>query len=151
MAHDPTRDPLLRQRLLFRVGDDSDVDVRVEVLVVGIAVMPVVLVHPPAVAHAEQPVAGHDPDHGVDATAGKHLSVPRVVELEAELAGHESQERGQEDRGPDTVHEGQQPQARGEGKGVRRQHQGVVARTLAQEPSGFDPPLELRVRLRRPR
>ena len=75
MAYQPARETGLRQGLLLRVGDDSDVDVGVEVLVVGIAVMPVVLVHPPSMAHAEQPVPGDDANHRVDAAAREHLLV----------------------------------------------------------------------------
>ena len=147
----PARETGLGQGLLLRVGDHSDVDVGVEVLIVGIAVMPVVFVHPPSVAHAEQPVPGHDPDQGVDPPARKHLSMPGVVQLKAELAGDESEDRRREDGRPDAVSQAKQPQAGREGDRVGDQHEGVVAGTFAEQPGGFDPPLELGVGLRAPR
>ena len=51
VADDPARKTALGDSLLLGVRDHADVDVRVEVDVVGIAVVAVVLVDPPSVTH----------------------------------------------------------------------------------------------------
>jgi len=76
------------------VGDDADADVGVQVNVVGLAVVAIVLVHPPPVAHAQQDIAGDDPDQLVLPLLVEHLVVAGVVELEAELPGDDSEEHG---------------------------------------------------------
>ena len=81
MADDPAAHPALGQRLLSRVGDDAHADIGVEVLVIWVPVVLVVLVDPPPVAHAEQAVSRHDADDRVEAPAGEHLAVTRIMKL----------------------------------------------------------------------
>ena len=70
----------------------ADRDVGVLVLVVGVGVVTVVLVDPPAVAQPDGQVAVQQADHVVGPPGPEDLPVPGVVADEPELGEHERQE-----------------------------------------------------------
>ena len=127
------------ERLLAVVGDGQVVDVRVVVDMVRVRVVAVVLVHPPAVAHPKQQVAGQVADQVVERVALEHLLVPGVVELEAELARDQPEsDRVQRDQ-PRIPEEDQQDEAESEHRQVGRDAEGVVPGLLSEQAGFLDP------------
>src|SRR5215207_9940029 len=53
---DKARDAAFLERGLFTEGDDRDINIRVHILLVGMRVVLVVFIHPPAITHANQQV-----------------------------------------------------------------------------------------------
>ena len=132
-------------RLFAGVGDHADVDVGIQVDVVRVAVVRVVLARPPARAHAEQAVAGEEGDQTIEAPVAKHLLVSRIVELEAELAGHDAQPDGDQRGQPGIARQAEQRPAGGEGEQVGRQQDGVVGGALVKQAGRLDAALQLGV------
>jgi hypothetical protein len=68
-------------------------DVRVTADVVGVGVVAVVFVDPPAVAQPDQQVRAQQAQQVVVAPGTEHLPMPGVVTEEADLDEHDRQER----------------------------------------------------------
>src|SRR5260370_24639095 len=137
--------PAPRPGLFVGVRDGADFDVRVEVDVIGVAVMAIVLLHPPAVAHAEQQVGRDQADESVLPSRDEHLAVSRVVKLEAELAAHDAESRGRKGLRPDRPDRDQGDQAEDQQHRVGGDAEGVVSGLLLEQPGVLDAALEDRV------
>ena len=87
---------------------------------IGVRVVAVVLVDPPAVAEPDAEVAAHDPDDVVGPPGAEDLLVPGVVAEEADLGEHHRQERRDSQLPPGVAH---QHERRAPGGGHHRQHQ----------------------------
>ncbi len=108
----PADEPPRRPHPCFRhgrgEGEHPRVDVRVLALLVGRAVVPVVLVHPPAVAQTGED-ARHDAGTPlVPPRRSEDLAVRRVVPEKAELGDGDREDRGHGQLGPGVAeqHEG---------------------------------------------
>ena len=79
----------------LRLGehDATGIDVRVAVDVVGVGVVAVVLVDPPAVAQPDQQVRAQQAQQVVVAPGAEDLPMAGVVAEEADLGEHDRQER----------------------------------------------------------
>ena len=96
VADDQARDANLGPGLRLGEGDHREVDVGVEVQLVGVAVVQVVLVDPPGPARSQQEVDQKEAQQIVAARGAQDLPVPRVVAEEGDLAEGEGQENGVE-------------------------------------------------------
>src|SRR5215218_3163567 len=83
--HNP-RKPPLAVGLFLRKGEDREVNVGVEFVVVGIGVMLVVLVDPPPTAKAKCEIADDEAKKSTLAGRVKNLSVAKVVPNESNLS-----------------------------------------------------------------
>jgi hypothetical protein len=82
--------------------DHQDVrgDVRVQFLVVGVGVVAGVLVHPPAVTHADPQIAEEPAPRLARPAASEHLAVGQVVGHQGRLAVHQREEGGHRELPP---------------------------------------------------
>jgi hypothetical protein len=147
VPHHEPRDAL-PARVLAHVEDDrAPADVRVELEVVGVAVVPVVVVDPPAVAHAVHQVR-MDPAHQRGRRlAPEHGLVPGVVPDERALPAAHTHPRRDEQLPPRVADQKEGDQAGGDERGVEPKCQQVPADAELEQSRGlhlagqFDEPL----------
>lgn len=127
--------------LFGREDGHAPQDVGVELQVVGVVVVPVVVLHPPAEADPEHQVAV-DQAEGLDELAGPgDLTVSRVVHEEGELLVPDGEpDRGQDHLPPGAAGEGQGRPAEGVHQPDHRDPGHVLARAGPHEPGGLDAP-----------
>src|SRR5215208_3012340 len=106
--HDEAREPSFFEGLLFFEGEQRDVNVGVEVHLVGVAVVLVVLVDPPLAAYAEQQVAENEGEPVVLPGGAKgELPVPQIVGYKADLDEDEGQIGGVQELEPEIIEDKQ--------------------------------------------
>jgi len=86
---DKARNAAFFEGSFFAEGDDRDGNVRVHVFPVGVGVMLVVLIHPPAITHANQQVAVQKSKEVVLFCGMKSLAVAGIVGNESDLSENE--------------------------------------------------------------
>ena len=141
-------------RLRPRPHQGADLHVRVLADVVGVRVVAVVLVGPPAGAHAQQQVPVEEREGPVRPAPGRYLLVPRVVADEA--GARRQHRRGQRERQhPPRTRAADQRDSRPHGRHgeqVHRERHRVVPPPAPQQPRVPDLPQQRReLTARRPR
>ena len=128
-----------------REGQQGQVNVGVQVGVIGVGVVLVVFLDPPAEADAEEEVAEEQPDQGIGAAVGEHLAVAGIVDEEGELHADDTERERAEDEerwlaeAPDQG-EGQREQ----GSGHKQLAEGVAG-LGAQQPRRLDALLQITI------
>ncbi len=101
---------------------------------VGMGVMGIVLGHPPAEAHSDQPVPDPQPEQAIGPPGLEDLPVARIVTEEAELGGDDPEEHRDAERGP-RVAEEEEPDPSRDERGDREDDlDPVVAEPAFEEP-----------------
>src|SRR5260370_39898648 len=95
--------------------------------------MTIVLVDPPAIADAQQSVAGQVADQVIERVAFEHLLMAGVVELEAKLGGDQSECDRVKRKQPGIANNDQQKEEDDKHSEVGRDEKGVVPGCLPEE------------------
>ena len=117
---------------------DPGVHVGVGVEVVGVGVVGVVLVDPPAVAQPVEQVPGQQAERPAGVRVAGDLAMARVVAEEAELRGHDREDRREQDRPPGVA---EQEHGADRGDAAEQdggQHAGVVDGPWPQQAEAAD-------------
>src|SRR5216683_1680240 len=137
----PVREPghaPARARLGGGESQRADHDVGVRALLIGVRVMAVVLVHPPAVAQPYAEVAVQDAEHVVGPPRAEDLPVPGVVAEEANLGEDHRQEGGYPQLPPRVTHQDEGRPSGGQRRGGNRDLPDVVSRAPFEQPRLLD-------------
>ena len=138
-------------RLRGGEGQRTDGDVRIRAFLVGVRVMAVVLVDPPAVAQPDAQVAEQDAEDVAGPPGAENLPVPGVVAQEPDLGEDHRQERGHRQLPPRVAHHHKDGPSGGQRRGGGRDLPGVVPGAPLQQPRLLDLPGQLRVLAAAPR
>jgi hypothetical protein len=121
-------------RLRGGEGQRAGGDVRVRALGVGMGMVPVVLIDPPAVAQPDAQVTEHDAKDVVGPPGAEDLPVPGVVAEEPYLGEHHRQEDGHRQLPPRVARYDEASPSSGQQHGGGRDLPKVVARAPLQQP-----------------
>lgn len=105
MAHDPALETLPVLRIRSIEADAGYIEIGVHIQLIGVAVMLVVLLYPPATAHTQQQIAKEQPGKLVFPGCGKGLPVSCIVAEEAHLSEYHCQQDGIDDLEPERVNQ----------------------------------------------
>jgi hypothetical protein len=94
VAGDQPDQPVFGAGLVDGEGECGDADVGVEVFVIGVAVVAVVLAHPPVEADTDQQVGVEQPGQVVGVSGAEQLAVAGVMAHEGELGEDDRQVAG---------------------------------------------------------
>jgi hypothetical protein len=114
-------------------------DIGVAAHLVGMRMVGVVLVHPPAEAQPDEHVSYGEAEQAVTPACAKHLVVPRVMADEAELGEGESRQCGDGEGRPGVADYDEQDPSSQEGEDGQGDLQSVVAGPPVQETHRSDP------------
>lgn len=115
-------------------GKQWNVYVGIEVVLIGMTVMFIVLVHPPAVAHADEQIACEKADEVVFPRFLENLAVAGLVTEESKLCGDKGQKDCIEQLQPENVDENQERNTYCQEAQQKDDLEGIVHSLLFQQP-----------------
>src|SRR5690348_10886301 len=80
------------------------VDIRIEISLIRMAVMSIMLLHPPSMTYAKEQIAANQPDDVVLPRRMKNLSMSSIVTKQPKLRGNKGQIGGIEELEPKRVY-----------------------------------------------
>lgn len=136
--HQEPLHPLRLACLFFRENGEWSFNIRVAIELVGMAVMPIVLLDPPAPTPADQQIAHQQTADSVLPGCAKYLPVPNIVGKETDLCDDKAQIDGIQKLEPEVVYQEQEGQADGEQAQGQENLVGIVGELLIQQPLLLD-------------
>lgn len=105
--HEALNDPSLPVQIVFPKGNDRNIDIGVEILLIRMTVMFVMFLYPPGITHAYKEIADNETNQIVFPRGMKHLPVSGIMAEEPELRGDNGEKNSIEELKPEWPNEEQ--------------------------------------------